>query len=108
MGRELETHGAHTGRAESSARFGWAAVAPLDSSNALFAGEREIPEAELGRCRLGLGGGQGWGTGRKAETTQDGADGFRALDGGEQVHAGSTARAGEGIHGEHALEQFSP
>jgi hypothetical protein len=74
----------------------------------LFLEDREIVEAVVAGDGLGLGGGQGWGAGRKAEATQDGADGFLALDGGEQVHAGSTARAGEGIHGEHALEQFSP
>ena len=99
MGRELETHGAHTGRAESSARFGWAAVAPLDSSNALFAGEREIPEAELGRCRLGLGGGQGWGAGREAHAVQDGANGLRGLDRRGQTKPPSTPGTSKDIGG---------
>ena len=70
--------------------------------------DREIVEVEVAGGGLGSGWGQRWGTGREAEAAQDGTDGFLRLDGCEQTHAGSTARAGEGIHGEHALERVSP
>ena len=65
---------------------------------------RAFVEAELGGGGLGLGGSQRWGAGWKTEATQDGADGFFGLDGGEQTHTGSTVRAGEGVHGKHTLE----
>ena len=57
----------------------------------LFVEEREIPEAGLERGRLGLGGGQRWGAGGKAQTIQDGVYGLGRLDRG---------RGGEvGLHG---------
>ncbi len=68
----------------------------------------EIAEVEVAGGWLGPGGGQGWSASREAEAAQDGADRFLRLDGGEQAHPGSTARAGEGIDREDALKQLSP
>ena len=93
-----------TGCSGAGAGRVWGRTGLAPGGSLLPLDRRAFVEAELGGGGLGLGGSQRWGAGWKTEATQDGADGFFGLDGGEQTHTGSTVRAGEGVHGKHTLE----
>jgi len=93
-----------TGRSGVGTGWVWGRTRPAPGGSLLPLDRRAFVEAEVAGAGLGLGGGQRWGANWKAEATQDGADGFLGLDGGEQTYSGSTLRAGEGIHGKHTLE----
>jgi hypothetical protein len=68
----------------------------------------EFAEAQLDLCRLAPSRCQRWGSRRKVQTIQNGADCFGILDDGQEAHPIPTARTREGIDPEHALEKLCP